>query len=145
MKIKLRDEEREFEQGVSVADIALSISEGLARVAVCGKIGDELVDLNFKINEDCALEIITTKSPEYQEVLSHSTAHVLAQAVKSIYPTAKCWVGPATKDGFYYDFDFKTPITNEDLSVIEDEMKNIIKLILKLLEKKFLKKKPSKL
>ncbi len=145
MKIKLRDEEREFEKGVSVADIALSISEGLARVAVCGKIGDELVDLNYKINEDCALEIITTKSPEYQEVLRHSTAHVLAQAVKSIYPTAKCWVGPATKDGFYYDFDFKTPITNEDLSVIEDEMKNIIKANFDIVRKEVSKKEAIKI
>ena len=127
MKITLRDEIKEFEVGVSTLDIAKSISEGLARMAVCGKIGDELVDLNMPIKEDCTLEIITNKSPEYQEVLRHSTAHVLAQAVKSIYPTAKCWVGPATKDGFYYDFDFKTPITNEDLSMIEDEMKRIIK------------------
>ncbi len=127
MKITLRDEIKEFEVGVSTLDIAKSISEGLARMAVCGKIGDELVDLNMPIKEDCTLEIITNKSPEYQEVLRHSTAHVLAQAVKTIYPTAKCWVGPATKDGFYYDFDFKTPITNEDLSMIEDEMKRIIK------------------
>ena len=127
MKITLRDEIKEFEVGVSTLDIAKSISEGLARMAVCGKIRNELVDLNMPIKEDCTLEIITNKSPEYQEVLRHSTAHVLAQAVKSIYPTAKCWVGPATKDGFYYDFDFKTPITNEDLSMIEDEMKRIIK------------------
>ena len=127
MKITLRDEIKEFEVGVSTLDIAKSISEGLARMAVCGKIGNELVDLNMPIKEDCTLEIITNKSPEYQEVLRHSTAHVLAQAVKSIYPTAKCWVGPATKDGFYYDFDFKTPITNEDLSMIEDEMRRIIK------------------
>ena len=145
MKIKLRDEEREFEQGVSVLDIAKSISEGLARVAVCGKIGDELVDLNYSINEDCALEIITNKSPEYQEVLRHSTAHVLAQAVKSIFPTAKCWVGPATKDGFYYDFDFKTPITNEDLSVIEDEMNKIIKANFEIVRKEVSKKEAIKI
>ncbi len=127
MKISLRDDVKEFENGMSTADIAKSISEGLARMAVCGKIDDELVDLNMPINKDCKLEIITNKSPEYQELLRHSTAHVLAQAVKTIYPTAKCWVGPATKDGFYYDFDFKTPITNEDLSLIEDEMNKIIK------------------
>ena len=135
MKITLRDEVREFEKGVSTLDIAKSISEGLARIAACGKIGDELVDLNAPINEDCKLEIITTKSPEYQELLRHSTAHVLAQAVKTIYPTAKCWVGPATKDGFYYDFDFKTPITNEDLSVIEDEMSRIIKANFEIVRK----------
>jgi threonyl-tRNA synthetase len=128
MKIKLRDEVREFERGTTTLQIAESISEGLARMAVCGKVdGKELIDLNAKINEPCELEIITNKSPEYIEVLRHSTAHVLAQAVKTIFPTAKCWVGPATKDGFYYDFDFKTPITNEDLAVIEDEMNKIIK------------------
>lgn len=128
MKIKLRDEVREFESGVTTLDIAKSISDGLARVAVCGKINDgELIDLNTPIKEDCSLEIITNKSPEYAEVLRHSTAHVLAQAVKTIFPTAKLWVGPATKDGFYYDIDFKTPITNEDLPVIEDEMNKIIK------------------
>lgn len=127
MKIKLRDEIKEFDAGVSVLDIAKSISEGLARMAVCGKIDGELVDLNLPINKDCSLEIITTKSDEYKEVLRHSTAHVLAQAVKTIYPNTKCWVGPATKDGFYYDFDFKTPITNEDLKTIEAEMSKIIK------------------
>lgn len=127
MEIQLRDEIREFEEGVSVFDIAKSISEGLARVAVCGKIDGELVDLDYKINRDCALEIITNKSEEYKEVLRHSSAHILAQAVKAIYPNTKCWVGPATKDGFYYDFDFKTPITNDDLKTIEAEMSRIIK------------------
>ena len=127
MEIQLRDEVREFEEGVSVLDIAKSISEGLARVAVCGKIDGELVDLDYKINRDCALEIITNKSEEYKEVLRHSSAHILAQAVKAIYPNTKCWVGPATKDGFYYDFDFKTPITNDDLKTIEAEMSRIIK------------------
>ena len=145
MKITLRDEVREFEEGVSPLDIAKSISEGLARMAVCGKIGEELVDLNLPIKEDCKLEIITTKSPEYQEVLRHSTAHVLAQAVKTIFPTAKCWVGPATKDGFYYDFDFKTPITNEDLAVIEDEMNQIIKANLEIVRKEVSKKEAIKL
>ena len=135
MKITLRDDVKEFEKGVSTLDIAKSISEGLARMAVCGKIGEELVDLNAPINEDCKLEIITNKSPEYQELLRHSTAHVLAQAVKTIYPTAKCWVGPATKDGFYYDFDFKTPITNEDLVLIEDEMNKIIKANFEIVRK----------
>ena len=145
MKIKLRDEVREFDEGVTPLDIAKSISEGLARVAVCGRIGEELVDLNLPIKKDCELEIITNKSPEYQELLRHSTAHVLAQAVKTIYPTAKCWVGPATKDGFYYDFDFKTPITNEDLSVIEDEMNKIIKANFDIVCKEVSKKEAIKL
>ena len=145
MKITLRDDVKEFEKGVSTLDIAKSISEGLARMAACGKIGDELIDLNAPINKDCKLEIITTKSPEYQELLRHSTAHVLAQAVKTIYPTAKCWVGPATKDGFYYDFDFKTPITNEDLSVIEDEMNKIIKANFDIIRKEVSKEEAIKI
>lgn len=127
IKLKLRDEVREFDSGVTVLDVAKSISDGLARVAVCGKLDGELVDLNLKLTKDANLEIITNKSPEYQEVLRHSAAHVLAQAVKTIYPNTKCWVGPATKDGFYYDFDFKTPITENDLAVIEAEMNKIIK------------------
>ena len=145
MKITLRDDVKEFEKGVSTLDIAKSISEGLARMAVCGKVGDELIDLNAPIKEDCKLEIITNKSPEYQELLRHSTAHVLAQAVKTIYPTAKCWVGPATKDGFYYDFDFKTPITNEDLSVIEDEMNKIIKANFEIVRKEVSKEEAIKI
>ena len=145
MKIKLRDEEKEFESGVSVLDIAKSISEGLARVAVCGKINDELVDLNYQIKEDCALEIITNKSPEYQEVLRHSTSHILAQAVKTIFPTVKCWVGPATKDGFYYDFDFKSPITNEDLADIEHEMDKIIKANFEIVRKEISKEEAIKI
>jgi len=145
MKIQLRDEIREFDEGVSVADIAKSISEGLARVAVCGKIDGELVDLEHRIVNDCALEIITNKSEEYKEVLRHSAAHVLAQAVKAIYPNTKCWVGPATKDGFYYDFDFKTPITNDDLKTIEDEMSRIIKANFDIVRKEITKADAMKL
>ena len=145
MKIQLRDEVREFEEGVSVLDIAKSISEGLARVAVCGKINDELVDLNKKIEGDCKLEIVTTKSEEYKEILRHSAAHVLAHAVKTIYPNTKCWVGPPTKDGFYYDFDFKTPITNEDLKTIEAEMNKIIKANFDIVRNEISKKDAIKL
>ena len=145
MKIQLRDEVRVFDEGVSVLDIAKSISEGLARVAVCGKIDGELVDLNQKINKDCSLEIITNKSDEYKDVLRHSAAHVLAHAVKAIYPNTKCWVGPATKDGFYYDFDFKTPITNEDLKTIEAEMNKIIKANFDIVRKEISKQDAIKL
>lgn len=127
MKIKLRDEVREYSEGTSVYDIALSISEGLARVAVCGKVDGKLVDLNLKLDHDCELQIITSKDPEAKMVMRHTTAHVLAQAVMSIYPNAKLSIGPATDDGYYYDFEFKTPITSEDLSKIEAEMKKIIK------------------
>lgn len=145
MKIQLRDEVREFDEGVTVADVAASISEGLARVAVCGKLDGELVDLKQAINKDCSLEIITNKSEEYKEVLRHSAAHVLAQAVKAIYPNTKCWVGPATKDGFYYDFDFKTPITNEDLKTIEAEMTKIIKANFEIVRKEVSREEAIKL
>jgi len=127
MKIQLRDDYKEFEKGTTVLEIASSISEGLARVAVCGKINDELVDLSAKLEEDCKLDIITNKDPEYKTILRHTTAHILAQAVKSIYPNAKLSIGPATDDGYYYDFDFKTPIAEGDLEKIENEMKKIIK------------------
>ena len=101
--------------------------------------------MNYKINNDCALEIITNKSEEYKEILRHSAAHVLAQAVKTIYPNTKCWVGPATKDGFYYDFDFKTPITNDDLKTIEDEMNKIVKANFDIVRKEISKKEAIKL
>ena len=127
MKIKLRDEIREYKEGTTVGDIARDISEGLYRVAVCGKIDGKLVDLALPLENDCTLEIITQKDEEAKEVLRHSAAHVLAQAVKSIYPSSKLTIGPATDDGFYYDFDFKTPITEDDLPKIENEMKKIIK------------------
>ena len=127
MKIQLRDQIREYDNGTTVLEIASSISEGLARMAVCGKINGELVDLNSPLNQDCELQIITTKDPEAKMVMRHTTAHILAQAVKSIYPNAKLSIGPATNDGYYYDFEFKTPINNDDLSKIEAEMKKIIK------------------
>ena len=127
MKIQLRDEIREYKKGTTVGDIARDISEGLYRVAVCGKIDGKLIDLALPLENDCTLEIITQKDEESKEVLRHSAAHVLAQAVKSIYPSSKLTIGPATDDGFYYDFDFKTPITEDDLPKIENEMKKIIK------------------
>jgi len=127
MKIKLRDEIREYETGTTAQEIAKSISEGLARMAVCAKVDGKLVDLNTPLERDCEVQIITNKDKEAKMVLRHSAAHVLAQAVKTIYPNAKLSIGPATEDGFYYDFDFKTPIGQDDLDKIEAEMKKIIK------------------
>ena len=127
MKIQLRDEIREYKNGTTVLQIAESISEGLARVAVCGKVDGHLVDLNKQLDADCKLEIITNKDEDAKMVMRHTTAHVLAQAVKTIYPNAKLSIGPATDEGFYYDFEFKTPINNDDLAKIEAEMKKIIK------------------
>lgn len=127
IKINLKGEEREFESGVTTAEIAAGISEGLARVAVCGKVGKNLIDLNTPITQDCELTIITNKDDEYIKIMRHSCAHVLAQAVKSIYPNAQLSIGPATDEGYYYDFDFKSQVTEGDLAKIEDEMKKIIK------------------
>lgn len=145
MKIQLRDEIREYPKGTTVEEIARSISEGLARVAVCGKIGDDLVDLQTKLTQDANLTIITNKDPEYKLIMRHTTAHILAQAVKTIYPTAKLAIGPATNEGFYYDFDFKTPITQEDLSKIEAEMKRIIKANFEIKRKEISREKAIKL
>ena len=145
MKIQLRDEVREYPKNTTVLQVAESISENLARVAVCGKIGEHLVDLQTKLNQDCALEIITNRDAEFKMVLRHSTAHVLAQAVKAIYPTAKLSIGPATDDGFYYDFDFKTPITQDDLAKIEAEMKRIIKADFEIKRKEVSREKALKL
>ncbi|MBQ9756643.1 MAG: threonine--tRNA ligase, partial [Clostridia bacterium] len=128
MKITLKDGSViEFEQALTVAEIAKSISEGLARVAVCGKVNGELVDLSTIVDNDAELQIITLKDKEGLDVYRHTTSHVLAQAVKNIYPTSKLAIGPTVENGFYYDIEFKTPITQQDLAKIEAEMKNIIK------------------
>ncbi len=128
MKITLKDGSViEFESAVSALDVAKSISEGLARVAVCAKINGELVDLSTVIENDCNLELITLKSKEGLDVYRHTVSHVLAQAVKNIYPTSKLAIGPTIENGFYYDIEFKTPITQDDLVKIEKEMQNIIK------------------
>ena len=145
MKIQLKDEIREYPKGTTVEEVAKSIGEGLLRAAICGKIGDELVDLQTKLNQDCSLKIITNKDAEYKTVLRHTTAHILAQAVKTIYPTAKLAIGPATSEGFYYDFDFKSPITQEDLSKIEAEMKRIIKANFEIKRKEISREKALKL
>ena len=128
MKIVLKDEsEIEVEKNATVNEIAKSLSEGLYKNAICAKVDGKIVDLSTKLDKPCKLEILTNKDKESLDVLHHSTAHVLAQAVKEIYPNAKLAIGPSTPDGFYYDFDFKTKITQDDLSKIEKEMNKIIK------------------
>ena len=128
MKITLKDGSViQFEGVVTAYSVAKSISEGLARVAVCAKINGELKDLSTEITEDCTLEIVTLKDKEGLDVYRHTTSHVLAQAIKNIFPTSKLAIGPTIENGFYYDVEFKTPITQEDLVKIEKEMQNIIK------------------
>ena len=110
----------------SAFEIAKDISEGLARNACACEINGEVADLRTEISQDCSLNILTFADEEGRKVFHHTTAHVLAQAVKRLYPNAKCTIGPAIEDGFYYDFDID-PLSREDLDNIEKEMKKIIK------------------
>lgn len=128
IKITLKDgSTKEVESGLAISEIASGISAGLARAAVAAKVDGKVVSLTDKIKEDCALEILTFADEEGREVYRHTCSHVLAQAVKSVYPTCKLAIGPAIANGFYYDFDFKSPISQADLDKIEAEMKKIIK------------------
>lgn len=119
--------EETFEKGVLPIDIARSISEGLARNCVVAEVNDRLTDMTRPVTEDAAIRFITRKDPEAHDVLLHSTAHVMAQAVKRLYPDVKVTIGPAIENRFYYDFDAPTPFTEDDLEKIEEEMKKIIK------------------
>ncbi|MBX7425226.1 threonine--tRNA ligase [Clostridium chauvoei] len=128
IKITLKDGSvKEFEAGISVLDIAKSISEGLARNACCGIVNGEVVDLRHIVNEDVELAICTFDSKEGKDAVRHSISHVLAYAVKRLFPNAKLAIGPSIENGFYYDFDLEKAFTTEELVKIEDEMKKIIK------------------
>lgn len=115
-----------YEAGTSILDIAKDLSEGLARNACCGMINGEVVDLRDTVTEDCNVEICTFDSPEGKKAFRHTASHILAQAVKRLYPQAKLAIGPATDEGFYYDFDDIT-FNPEDFEKIEKEMKKIVK------------------
>ena len=128
IKITLKDgSEMEVEKGLSVLEITKKISEGLARVATCAEVNGEVKDLRTAIEEDCTLNILTFDSLNGKKAYWHTTSHVLAQAIKRIYPEMKLAIGPAIDNGFYYDFDTETPFTPEMLEKIEAEMKKIIK------------------
>ena len=118
---------KEAEKGVSAAEIVKSISEGLYRNAVAVKIDGEARDLNCVLDADCDFKVLTFADDEGKQVYWHTASHVLAQAVKRIFPTAKLAIGPAIKTGFYYDFEFKTGITQDDFAKIESEMQKIVK------------------
>jgi threonyl-tRNA synthetase len=129
VKVTLKDGNViEVEGGTTVAAVAGKISDGLARVAICASINGRTVDLSAKITADCSLHIYTLKDEIGQTALRHTASHVMAAAVKNIYPTAKLGIGPAIEGGFFYDFDFATPIKADDLSKIEAEMDRIIRL-----------------
>jgi threonyl-tRNA synthetase len=118
---------RPFEHPVSVAEVALSIGPGLAKAALGGKVDGKLVDASFRIDHDAALEIVTDKHPDALDVLRHSTAHLLAQAVQRLFPGTQVTIGPVIDNGFYYDFAYERPFTPEDLPAIEAEMLKIVK------------------
>lgn len=128
IKITLKDgSEMEIEKGLSILEITKKISEGLARVATCAEVNGEVKDLRTVIEEDCTLNILTFDSLNGKKAYWHTTSHVLAQAIKRLYPEMKLAIGPAIDNGFYYDFDTETPFTPEMLEKIEAEMKKIIK------------------
>lgn len=127
MKVTLKDGSvKEYAEAKSVFDIAKDISEGLARVACAGEVNGEIVDLRTVLEDDCELNIVTANDEEGLKVIRHTTAHVLAEAVKRLFPNAKVTIGPSIEDGFYYDFDAE-PFSREDLDNLEAEMKKIIK------------------
>ncbi|PIQ44166.1 MAG: threonine--tRNA ligase [Gammaproteobacteria bacterium CG11_big_fil_rev_8_21_14_0_20_46_22] len=116
---------REFDHAVSVMDVANSIGAGLAKATLAGRVDGKVVDASFMIEADTSLVIITEKSPEALEIIRHSCAHLLAQAVKQLYPSAQVTIGPVIENGFYYDFAFERPFTPEDLDKIEKRMEQI--------------------
>jgi threonyl-tRNA synthetase len=119
--------EREFDHPVTVREVAASIGPGLAKAALAGKVNGRMVDTSFLVEGDCALSIVTERDPEGVEVIRHSTAHLLAQAVKSLFPDAQVTIGPVIADGFYYDFAFERSFTPEDLEAIENRMSELAK------------------
>ena len=123
---------RSFDAPVSVAEVAASIGAGLAKATLAGKVDDKLVDASHRIEHDAGLAIITEKSPEALDILRHSTAHLLAQAVQRLFPGAQVTIGPVIDNGFYYDFAYERPFTPEDLPAIEAEMQKIVKEALPL-------------
>src|SRR3954468_15300967 len=111
--------QRPFEHPVTVAEVAASIGAGLAKAALAGKVDGRLVDTSFRIERDAELAIVTDKSPEALDILRHSTAHLLAQAVQRLFPGAQVTIGPVIGNGFFYDFAYERAFTPEDLPVIE--------------------------
>ena len=124
--------QKTFDRPVTVDDVAASIGAGLRRAALAGKVDGRIVDTSYQIGSDARVSIITDRDPEGLEVIRHSTAHLLAQAVKQLFPEAQVTIGPVIEDGFYYDFSFKRPFTPEDLAAIETRMKEIAKADLKV-------------
>src|SRR3954453_20262068 len=128
VNVKLPDGSiREFDNPVKVSDVAAAIGPGLAKAALAGKVNGKLVDTSFVIDHDSDVAIVTDKSPDGLDVIRHSTAHLLAYAVKELFSDAQVTIGPVIENGFYYDFSYKRPFTPEDLVAIEKRMGEIAK------------------
>ena len=127
VKITLRDESKEFPKGIKLIEVAKEISEGLARAVLVAEVDGAVRELSYEINEDCTVNFLTFNDEAGKNAYRHTVSHILAQAVKRLYPDAKLAIGPAIEDGFYYDFEFETPVTAADFDKIEAEMKKIIK------------------
>ena len=126
--IRLPDgSERTYAAPLTVAEVAASIGSGLARAALAGKVNGRLVDTSTVLDDNVELAIVTDRDPEGVEILRHSTAHLLAHAVKELYPDAQVTIGPVIENGFYYDFAYKRAFTPEDLAAIEKRMNEIAK------------------
>src|SRR5690554_1252267 len=119
--------QRTYDAALTVAEVAADIGPGLAQAALAGRVNDQLVDLSYCLDQDATLAIVTGQSEDGLEVLRHSTAHLMAQAVQRLYPKVEVTIGPVIADGFYYDFASDDPFTEEDLAKITAEMKKIIK------------------
>lgn len=118
---------REFPGAVTVAEIAASIGAGLAKATLAGRVDGKLVDLSTRVEQDASVAIVTGRDPEGLEIIRHSTAHLMAQAVKELFPEAQVTIGPAIENGFYYDFSYSRPFTPEDLKTIEERMDELVK------------------
>src|SRR5476651_2361758 len=126
--IKLPDGSvRQFPQPVTVAEVAASIGPGLAKAALAGRVNGTLVDTSFRIETDAELAVVTDRDKDGLDIIRHSTAHLLAYAVKVLFPDAQVTIGPVIENGFYYDFSYKRPFTPEDLSAIENKMAELAK------------------
>ena len=127
VKVSLKGDVREFESGTTVAEIAKSLGAGLYRAACAGKLNGKVVDLRTPVTKDCELQILTFDDAEGKKAYWHTTSHIMAQAVKHLFPEAGFAIGPAIENGFYYDFDLPRTLTPEDMKAIEEEMRKVIK------------------
>ncbi|HOC09972.1 MAG TPA: TGS domain-containing protein, partial [Bacillota bacterium] len=128
IKVFLKDgSSKEYQKGITVREVAEDISKRLAKEAVIADVDGRLVDLDYRLQEDCKLNLLTFQDEDGKDAFRHTSSHIMAQAVKRLFPEAKLAIGPAIQDGFYYDFDVERPFSTDDLAAIEEEMAKIVK------------------